>query len=137
MKLRSFQDASIEIKQISFVYQQNRFTVKNAGKNIGLKFIPSQSELFRFIPISVCEPMRIIPNQSKIRFVSRLMRNGQKSIRLNPINSETSIRINPNHSDLRFIWINSNWKFGLGQSRLGLIWIENLVSDWFGLMSRN
>ena len=28
MKLRSFQNASIEIKQISFVYQQNRFTVK-------------------------------------------------------------------------------------------------------------
>ena len=27
MKLGSFQNASIEIKQISFVYQQNRFTV--------------------------------------------------------------------------------------------------------------
>ena len=26
--LRSFQNASIRIKQISFVYQQNRFTVK-------------------------------------------------------------------------------------------------------------
>ena len=28
MKLRSFQDTSIEIKQISLVYQQNRFTLK-------------------------------------------------------------------------------------------------------------
>ena len=28
MKLRSFQNASIEVKQISFIYQQNRFTVK-------------------------------------------------------------------------------------------------------------
>ena len=28
MKLRSFQNASIEIKQISFVYRQIRFTVK-------------------------------------------------------------------------------------------------------------
>ena len=27
MKLDSFQNASIEIKQISFVYEQNRFTV--------------------------------------------------------------------------------------------------------------
>ena len=27
MKLGSFQNASIEIKQISFIYQQNRFTV--------------------------------------------------------------------------------------------------------------
>ena len=28
VKLRSFQNASIEIKQISFIYQQNRFTLK-------------------------------------------------------------------------------------------------------------
>ena len=28
VKLRSFQNTSIEIKQISFVYQQNRFAVK-------------------------------------------------------------------------------------------------------------
>ena len=54
------------------------------GEDIGLKFIPSQSELFRFIPISVSEPMRIIPNQSEKRLLSRLMKNGQKSIRLIP-----------------------------------------------------
>ena len=43
-------------------------------ENIGLKFIPSQSELFRYIPISVSEPMLIIPNHSEKRFVSRLMK---------------------------------------------------------------
>ena len=53
-------------------------------ENIGLKFISSHLQLFRFIPISVSEPMRIIPNQSEKRFVSRLMKNGQKSIRLIP-----------------------------------------------------
>ena len=44
-----------------------------------------QSELFRFIPISVFESTRIIPNQSEKRFVTRLMKNGKKSIRPNPI----------------------------------------------------
>ena len=78
-----------------------------AGEGIGSKFIPSQSELFRFIPISVSEPMRIIPNHSEKRFVTRLKKNGKK--------------IRP--------WI--HWKFSLDQSGLGLIRIENLVSDWF------
>ena len=68
------------------------------GESIGLKFISSQSELFRFIPISVFKPMRIIPNQYEKRFVFCLMKNDQKSIRLNPINSETLIRINPKPS---------------------------------------
>ena len=72
------------------------------GDSIGLKFIPSQSELFRLIPISVSEPMRIIPNQFEKRFVSRLMRNGQRSIRMNSINSETSIRKNPNQYETMF-----------------------------------
>ena len=53
-------------------------TVKNTGESIRLKFIPSQSEIFPFIPISISEPMRIIPNQSEKRFVTRLMKNGQK-----------------------------------------------------------
>ena len=57
--------------------------------------IEIHSELIRTIPISVSEPMRIIPNQSEKPFVSHLMKNGQKSIRPNLINSETSIRINP------------------------------------------
>ena len=78
--------------------------------------------------------MRIIPNQSKKRFVSCLMKNGQKSIRLNPINSVTSIRMNSNHFELGFIQIDSDWKFGLDQSQLGLIRID---LDWklgFGLV---
>ena len=131
------------------------------GESIGLKFNPSQSELFRFNPISVSEPMRIIPSQYDKPSVSRLMKNGQKSIRLNPTNSETSIRrnlnksitkfsiqINPNQSDIELIWtefsirinpneskvgmirIDSNWKFGLDQFEIELIWIENLVSDF-------
>ena len=44
------------------------------GESIRFKFIPSQSELFRFIPISISEPMRIIANQSEKCFVSHLMK---------------------------------------------------------------
>ena len=63
-------------------------------ERIGYKFISSQSELFRFTPISVSEPMRIIPNQSE-----------------NP-------EINPNRSDLGFIRIDSDWKLGFGLVRI-------------------
>ena len=56
--------------------------------------------------------MQIIPNQSEKRFVSRLMKNGQKSIRPNPIQSKTSIRMNPKPS------------FQSDQSKLGLIQTE-------------
>ena len=44
--------------------------------------------------------MGIIPDQSEKRSVSRLMKNGQKSTRLNPIYSEASIRINPKQTEL-------------------------------------
>ena len=54
--------------------------------------------------------MRIIPNQSEKHFVFRLIKNGQKSIRLNPLNSETSIRMNPKPSfQSRSIGINPIW----------------------------
>ena len=107
---------------------------KKLGESIGLKFIPSYSQLFRFIPIS------------------RLMKNGQKSIRLNPINSETSIRMNLNQFETKFtiqINPNSDWSKLNFQSEsirmhprsewLRLILIENSVwinpsSDWFGLI---
>ena len=46
--------------------------------------------------------MRIIPNQSEKRFVSRLMKNGKKQIRLNPINYEISIRMNPSQYEPSF-----------------------------------
>ena len=92
---------------------QTRAQRGNPGESIGLKFIPSQSELLLFIPITVSEPMQIILNQSEKRFVSRLMKNGQKSIRLNLINSETSIRMNSNQSETKFV--------NPDQSELGLV----------------
>ena len=52
------------------------------------------SELIRTIPIH-----SDIPNESEKCFISRLMKIGQKPIRLNPINFETSIRMNPNESE--------------------------------------
>ena len=67
------------------------------GESIGLKFIPSESELFRAIPESVFEPFPVIPNESGKRFKPRLIENGQKSIRLNP-----------NHSEPGFIRIDSD-----------------------------
>ena len=76
------------------------------GESIELKFIPSPTKLFPFIPISVSDPMRIIPNQSDKRFVSRLMKNGHKSfglktwfgfIRIDALDC-IPLRINPNES---------------------------------------
>ena len=49
------------------------------GKSIGLKFIPTESELFRAIPESVSEPFRKIPNQSEASI--RLIPNESKPIR--------------------------------------------------------
>ena len=104
----------IQIKELNLIYFQ-----LIPGESIGLKFILNQSELFRFIPISVSEPMGIFPNESEKLFVSRLMKNGQTSMRLNPINSERSIRMNSNQSETKFsIQINQN------QSELGLIQTE-------------
>ena len=110
------------------------------GGSIGLKFIPSQSELSRFIPISVSNPMWIIPNQSEECLVSRLMKKGPKSIQLNPINSETSIRMNPNQSETKFsIQINpsSDWSKPSFQSesvrmnpRSELFGLIQIDSDW-------
>ena len=54
------------------------------GESIELKLIPSESDLFRAIPESVSKPFRVIPNQFEKRFVSRLMKNDQKSILLDP-----------------------------------------------------
>ena len=116
------------------------------GESIGLKFIPSQTELFRFISISVSEPMQIIPKQSEKRFVSHLMKNGRKSIWLNSINSETSIWMNPNESeaiwnqylnpdqsDLGFIQTEFSIRINPNESKVGMIRID---LDWnfgFGL----
>ena len=78
------------------------------GESIGLKFIPSQSELFRFIPISVSEPMWIIPNHSEPIWKTFCISFDEKQSKINPINSE--------------IWIEN---------------LVSDCSDSFGLMSRN
>ena len=78
--------------------------------------------------------MRTIPNQSEKRFLSRLMKNGQKSIRLNPINSETSIRMNPNQHEIKFsIWINPSSDWTKPSFQLELIWM-NPSLEWLGLI---
>ena len=92
--------------------------------------------------------MGIIPNQSEKRFITRLMKNGKKSIRLNPIYSEANIRMNSNQFETKFLiqinpssdcskpnfqsespqpWIHSDWYwlkiwFGLIQARIDLDW---------------
>ena len=68
----------------------------NPSDSIRLKFIPSQSKLFRFIPISVSDVNNFEPIRKT--FCISFDENGQKSIRLNSINSETSIRTNPKPS---------------------------------------
>ena len=71
----------------TLIYERNfyLFSLINdyPGESIGLKFIPSELELSRAIPEFVSEPFRVIPNETKKLFVSRLMKNGQKTIRLN------------------------------------------------------
>ena len=71
------------------------------------------------------ESIRTIPNQSEKRFVSRLMKNGQKSIRLNPINSETSIRTNPNKSELGLIQTEFSIRINRNHFYLGFIQIDS------------
>ena len=43
------------------------------GKSFEFKFIPKQSDLFRFIPKSVSELIRTHPSQPEKSFQSRLM----------------------------------------------------------------
>ena len=87
--------------------------------------------------------MRIIPNKSEKRFVSCLMKCGQKPIRLNPINSETSIQMNPNQSETKFsIQLNPDQSESIRMNprlewfelilRENSVWI-NPRSNWFGL----
>ena len=138
------------------------YTIRKPSESIGLKFIPIQSELIRYLYI------RANANHSEPiwkTFCILFDENGEKSIRLNPINSETSIRMNPNQSETKFsiqINLSFDWpklnfqsesirmnprseRFGLiliensvwmhpSSDWIGLIWIENLVSDWFGFI---
>ena len=127
---------------------------KYPGESIGLKFIPSQSEQFRFIPISVSESMRIIPNQSDL--IRLIPKHQSEWTRTNPNPSfqSRSIRaqIDPNrisHQNqsesfrpwIRFgsiqARIDSNWsglKLGFGLVRVHSDWcfgINRIKSDCF------
>ena len=76
--------------------------------------------------------MRIIPNQSEKRFVSCLMKNGKKLIRLNPKQLSELIRNNPQssfQSQLGLIQTEYSIRinpFSLDQSELGFIRIETV-----------
>ena len=94
-----------------------------------LRIVPIGSD---WIPIQPWRKYRILylvwwktaKNQSDlIRLIPR-----HQSDESEPIRNQV---FNPNQSDFGFIRIDSDWKFGLHQSEIGLIWIENLVSDWF------
>ena len=91
--------------------------------------------------------MRIIPNQSEKCFLSRLIKNGQKSIWLILRHRSEWIRANPKpRFQSRSIRINpsSDWSKPNYQSELirmnprskwfGLILIENSAPDWFGFI---
>ena len=83
------------------------------GESIGLKFIPSQSELFRYLYPSQRKSFRTNP------------KNGLYFVEWKTVKNQTdSIRINPG---LGFIRIDFDWKFDLDQSERGLVRIENLV----------
>ena len=103
MKLMNNKKETVEV--VFSIHVTFWFIGANTNNFVLIKKLSSFNEpsgLFRFIPISVSEPMWIIASQSKKRFVSRLMINGQKSILLYPINSETSILMNPNQSETNF-----------------------------------
>ena len=80
------------------------------------------------------EPIRTIPIHSDICI--RANANHSEPIRKTSFISfdEKRSKINPINSETKF---DSDWKFGLDQSELELIWIENLVSDWWLGINRN
>ena len=71
----------------------------------------------------------LYPNQSEKRFVSCMIKNGQKSIRLNPRHQSELIG---GRNDLDLFW--SKIRIGSIQDRIDLDW--KLDSDSFGLMSQ-
>ena len=89
------------------------------------------------------------PEPVQKRFVTCLMKNGKKSIRLNPrkqsewirTNSEQSfqsrsIGIIPTSDSFGLILIENSVWINPSSTWFGLIWIENLVSYSFGLLTR-
>ena len=82
--------------------------------NFSFRVNQNYSDSFRYL----------YPNQSEKRFVSRSMKNGQKPIRLNPINSETSTQnqvFNPDQPESIRVQIDPTRIFNQNQSDLGLI----------------
>ena len=70
----------------------NSWFSNNSGERIGFKFIPSQSELFRFIPIFVSEPMRIIQNNVLYLVWWKTVKNQSDLIQLIPRYQSERIR---------------------------------------------
>ena len=93
-----------------------RINPKNVLYLVWWKTIKNQSDLIRLIPRNQSEWIRTNPKPS---FQSRSIRNNPSSDWSKPNFQSESIRINPR----------SEW-FGL----IGLIWIENLVWNWFGFI---
>ena len=108
--------------------------VRNLGESIGFKFIPNESELFRAIPEFIFKPLRVFPNQSENPFLSFLMKNSQKSIRLNPIQSGRQYKWIQNNFSIR-INRSLDW-IGLSQINFDPFFIKRntkCFSDWFGM----
>ena len=83
------------------------------GESIGFKFLKSESELLGAISETVSEPFRVIPTQSEKIFISRLMKNGQKSIQFNSRYKFELIRCWNDQDQFK-----SNIRFGLIQARI-------------------
>ena len=125
----------------------NRFSLNEIQKVFRIG-----SEWFELARIQISKWIGIVLIGSElipIRYFrqGRLIKNGQKSIRLNPINPETSIRINlnqsetkfsirinPNHPDLGINRIDSDWKLGFGLVRIHsdcCLWLIRIKTDRF------
>ena len=129
------------------------FYTASPVESIGLKFIPNQSELFRYMYPSQCESFRTNPKNVLYLVRWKKVKNQSDLIGGKIPNKSEWIRaridpnriFNSNHSDPRSIQIDSDWKFGLDQSELDFIRIEDLArihsdsclrlnrikSDWF------
>ena len=59
--------------KVTYISNGSLAWVAYPGKSFGLKFIPSESDSFRFIPKSVPAPIRTHPSQSEKSFQSHLM----------------------------------------------------------------
>ena len=91
--------------KINLLFEKKKAFQNNYFLSFNQIFFFSEAQTvinFLAIPKSVSKPFEIIPNQFKKPFASRLIKNGQKSIWLNPIYS-TSIRVNLKQSELGII----------------------------------